>query len=102
MATSQEKLKSLQEKLRTLNIRYTKMSMLWRLSQRAAAIKKRNKGRKLNTREKLAFREQIEKSEAEIAQRKKTYGITVIVDPKKIKVQMDRIRKQIGDLDTEE
>lgn len=93
MATKEERIRKYQDKIRELSKRYTAMNKLFRRRQKLENVKKRFKGRKLTSKEKLRHRENIEELEAQIAQLKESSEITVIIDPKRIKAQIDKIRE---------
>lgn len=92
MADKEERLRKYQDKIRELSRRYTAMNRLYRRKQKLDSVRNRFKGRKLNKQERLRHRENIEELEAQIAQLKEASKISVIIDPKRIKIQISKLR----------
>lgn len=99
MATLVERKKKYQEQMRAIQIRFNKMLQLYKMKSKLDSINARYKGKKLKGKTMLRHREAVKELEASIARKKEETGITIIVNPKKIRNQLSKLRAKILKLD---
>ena len=99
MASVEERRQAYQKKMRELAVRRTRMTQLYNLLQKKKGMEARRKGRKLGKEEHLQHRKEVERIEHLIATKKKSYGISVIVDPQGLRNQIKKIKLAISKLD---